>query len=232
MTAGIFISLSARASCERLDDKIPFWRTLKADGELNPKYPGGIEYQKEKLVSEGHTFKTKGRKNIRYFVDDYLIGGFKNEFIDVDMIIKEIDNHSKNQDLIKIIYIVHLIFEQMNVNSNEFPIDELCDYKYESVNGELFIKFLTRNSENQFSKMYEIVLFNNHKDEKIGEKIIKSFENKGSIMVMNILSLLNMQIIGKKQQKENKEEKFDTVGALYSSDAFMDSYDWTKRDWG
>lgn len=169
---------------------------------------------------------------LKDFVDDYLISGFKNEFIDVDMIIKEIDNHSKNQDLIKIIYIVHLIFEQMNVNSNEFPIDELCDYKYESVNGELFIKFLTRESENQFSKMYEIVLFNNHKDEKIGEKIIKSFENKGSIMVMNILSLLNMQIIGKKQQKENKEEKFDTVGALYSSDAFMDSYDWTKRDWG
>lgn len=169
---------------------------------------------------------------LKDFVDDYLINGFKNEFIDVDMIIKEIDNHSKNQDLIKIIYIVHLIFEQMNVNSNEFPIDELCDYKYESVNGELFIKFLTRESENQFSKMYEIVLFNNHKDEKIGEKIIKSFENKGSIMVMNILSLLNMQIIGKKQQKENKEEKFDTVGALYSSDAFMDSYDWTKRDWG
>lgn len=169
---------------------------------------------------------------LKDFIDDYLISGFKNEFIDVDMIIKEIDNHSKNQDLIKIIYIVHLIFEQMNVNSNEFPIDELCDYKYESVNGELFIKFLTRESENQFSKMYEIVLFNNHKDEKIGEKIIKSFENKGSIMVMNILSLLNMQIIGKKQQKENKEEKFDTVVALYSSDAFMDSYDWTKRDWG
>ena len=169
---------------------------------------------------------------LKDFMDDYLISGFKNEFIDVDMIIKEIDNHSKNQDLIKIIYIVHLIFEQMNVNSNEFPIDELCDYKYESVNGELFIKFLTRESENQFSKMYEIVLFNNHKDKKIGEKIIKSFENKGSIMVMNILSLLNMQIIGKKQQKENKEEKFDTVGALYSSDAFMDSYDWTKRDWG
>ena len=169
---------------------------------------------------------------LKDFMDDYLISGFKNEFIDVDMIIKEIDNHSKNQDLIKIIYIVHLIFEQMNVNSNEFPIDELCDYKYESVNGELFIKFLTRESENQFSKMYEIVLFNNHKDKKIGEKIIKSFENKGSIMVMNILNLLNMQIIGKKQQKENKEEKFDTVGALYSSDAFMDSYDWTKRDWG
>ena len=35
---------------------------------------------------------------------------------------------------------------------------------------ELFIKFLTRESENQFSKMYEIVLFNNHKDKRIWRK--------------------------------------------------------------
>lgn len=71
MTAGIFISLSAQASCERNDDRIPFWRTLKTDGELNPKYPGGIEYQKKKLLSEGHEIFTRGRKNIRYFVEDY-----------------------------------------------------------------------------------------------------------------------------------------------------------------
>lgn len=45
---------------------------------------------------------------LKDFVDDYLINGFKNEFIDVDMIIKEIDNHSKNQDLIKIIYILFI----------------------------------------------------------------------------------------------------------------------------
>lgn len=71
LTAGIFISLAAKASCERNDGRIPFWRTLKKDGELNPKYPGGIEYQKEKLEEEGFTFTTKGRKNIRYFVDNY-----------------------------------------------------------------------------------------------------------------------------------------------------------------
>ena len=71
MTAGIFVSLSAQASCEREDDRIPFWRTLKKDGELNAKYPGGIEYQKEMLSREGHTFSTKGRKNIRYFVKNY-----------------------------------------------------------------------------------------------------------------------------------------------------------------
>lgn len=71
MTAGIFISLAAQASEERENDKIAFWRTLKKDGELNPKYPGGVEYQKEMLEAEGHSFITKGRKNIRYFVENY-----------------------------------------------------------------------------------------------------------------------------------------------------------------
>ncbi|WP_461436490.1 hypothetical protein [Methanosphaera sp.] len=71
MTAGIFISLSAQASHERKENKIPFWRTLKAGGELNPKYPLGIEYQKEMLEKEGHSIFTKGRKNIRYFVNNY-----------------------------------------------------------------------------------------------------------------------------------------------------------------
>lgn len=32
MTAGIFISLSAQASCERECDRIPFWRTLSGGG--------------------------------------------------------------------------------------------------------------------------------------------------------------------------------------------------------
>jgi alkylated DNA nucleotide flippase Atl1 len=71
LTAGIFISLAAQASNERDDNKIPFWRTLKTDGELNPKYPLGIEYQKEMLEKEGHTIIKKGRKNIRYFVENY-----------------------------------------------------------------------------------------------------------------------------------------------------------------
>ena len=42
-----------------------------APGELNAKYPGGIEAQKEKLEAEGHTIIQKGRKNIRYYVKDY-----------------------------------------------------------------------------------------------------------------------------------------------------------------
>lgn len=71
MTAGIFISIAAWASHQRTEDKTPYWRTLKAKGELNPKYPGGIEAQRKKLEAEGHAIIQKGRKNIRYFVKDY-----------------------------------------------------------------------------------------------------------------------------------------------------------------
>jgi len=71
MTAGIFINLAAQASAEREDNKIPFWRTLKSDGQLNPKYPHAINYQKKMLESEGHNIITKGRKNIQYYVEDF-----------------------------------------------------------------------------------------------------------------------------------------------------------------
>ena len=71
ITAGIFVSIAAWASTQRKEDKTPYWRTLKAKGELNAKYPGGVEAQKEMLEKEGHTIIQKGRKNIRYFVKDY-----------------------------------------------------------------------------------------------------------------------------------------------------------------
>ena len=71
ITAGIFVSIAAWASHQRSGDEPPYWRTLKANGELNEKYPGGIESQKEKLEAEGHTIISKGRKNIRYYVKDY-----------------------------------------------------------------------------------------------------------------------------------------------------------------
>lgn len=71
ITAGIFVSIAAWASHQRPDDKTPWWRTLKADGELNPKYPGGVEEQKKRLEQEGHTIIQRGRTNIRYYVRDY-----------------------------------------------------------------------------------------------------------------------------------------------------------------
>ena len=71
ITAGIFVSIAAWASYQRTTDETPYWRTLKADGELNAKYPGGVEAQKAKLEAEGHIIIQKGRKNIRYYVKDY-----------------------------------------------------------------------------------------------------------------------------------------------------------------
>lgn len=71
MTAGIFVQIAAWASEQRAGDPTPYWRILKAGGELNPKYPGGEQAQKEKLEAEGHTVLQKGRKNSRYYVKDY-----------------------------------------------------------------------------------------------------------------------------------------------------------------
>lgn len=71
ITAGVFVSIAAWASEQRAENKTPYWRTLKANGELNPKYPGGAEAQKEMLEKEGHTVVQKGRTNIRYYVQNY-----------------------------------------------------------------------------------------------------------------------------------------------------------------
>lgn len=71
ITAGIFVSIAAWASAQRETDQIPYWRTLKAGGELNDRYPGGAEAQKAKLEEEGHTVLKKGRTRIRYVVANY-----------------------------------------------------------------------------------------------------------------------------------------------------------------
>jgi len=68
LTAGIFINIAANASAEREEGETPYWRTLKKDGQLNEKYPGGVESQKRLLENEGHTIIQKGK---RYFVKDY-----------------------------------------------------------------------------------------------------------------------------------------------------------------
>lgn len=68
LTAGIFMNIAANASKERGCDETPYWRTLKTDGELNAKYPDGIEGQKLLLEKEGHTVIQKGK---RYFVKDF-----------------------------------------------------------------------------------------------------------------------------------------------------------------
>ena len=71
LTAGIFINICAWASYQRDTNLTPYHRTLKSNGELNPKYPGGVEEQKRLLEQEGHIIIEKGRKNIKYYVKDY-----------------------------------------------------------------------------------------------------------------------------------------------------------------
>ena len=41
---------------------IPYWRTLKADGFLNEKYPGGAEAQRGFLEKEGFVVALEGKK--------------------------------------------------------------------------------------------------------------------------------------------------------------------------
>jgi len=68
LTAGIFINICANAAAERNDKNFPYWRTTKSKGELNEKYPGGIDAQKVLLEMEDIAIIQKGR---RCFVKDF-----------------------------------------------------------------------------------------------------------------------------------------------------------------
>lgn len=72
ITTGIFAWIAAHAaeeaSAEGKQNTTPYWRTIKAGGVINPKYPGGEEPQKKLLEKEGHTVIQKGKK---YVVDDF-----------------------------------------------------------------------------------------------------------------------------------------------------------------
>jgi len=67
LTTGIFAWIAANAAeeaaTEGKQDITPYWRTLKSGGELNEKYPGGVESQAAHLKEEEHTIEPgKGKK--------------------------------------------------------------------------------------------------------------------------------------------------------------------------
>lgn len=72
ITTGIFAWIAANAAEEEAAEGkkriTPYWRTLKSGGELNPKYPGGVEETIKKLKAEGHRVIQKGK---RFFVADF-----------------------------------------------------------------------------------------------------------------------------------------------------------------
>jgi signal peptidase I len=69
ITIGIFACIAAEASAETAEEGkeniTPYWRTLKAGGVINEKYPGGVESQKELLEKEGHKVIKKGKRYCR-----------------------------------------------------------------------------------------------------------------------------------------------------------------------
>jgi hypothetical protein len=72
LTTGIFSWIAAHAANEAEAEGVkritPYWRTLKSGGELNPKYPGGVEEVTRRLKAEGHRVVRKGK---RVLVGDY-----------------------------------------------------------------------------------------------------------------------------------------------------------------
>ena len=67
ITTGIFAWVAAHAAeeaaAEGEKDITPYWRTIKSDGSLNPKFPGGLEAQAAHLREEGHIIEEgKGKK--------------------------------------------------------------------------------------------------------------------------------------------------------------------------
>jgi len=74
MTTGIFTWITAQASEEleakRAGSGAPYWRILKSDGSLNPKFPGGIEQQAKRLAKEGVQSERRGMKMRVVGIDD------------------------------------------------------------------------------------------------------------------------------------------------------------------
>ena len=59
LVTGIFLRIVAEAAEEdRLagrEDVTPYWRIVREDGRLNPKFPGGVQAQAQRLREEGHS---------------------------------------------------------------------------------------------------------------------------------------------------------------------------------
>jgi hypothetical protein len=66
LTTGIFVRIAAEAAEEYRhlgrQDTTPYWRTLKADGSLIEKLPGGVAAQAQRLQEEGHTIEYRAGK--------------------------------------------------------------------------------------------------------------------------------------------------------------------------
>jgi alkylated DNA nucleotide flippase Atl1 len=79
LTAGLFVRIVAEAAEEsgRAGESniAPYWRVVKDDGSLNPKFPGGVERQAERLREEGHRIEPGSGKKPPRVADISAAGG-------------------------------------------------------------------------------------------------------------------------------------------------------------
>ena len=72
LTTGIFLRIAAEAAEEdRVNGRkriTPYWRVVKDDGSLNPKFPGGVVQQACYLRNEGFAVARRGE---RAFVKEF-----------------------------------------------------------------------------------------------------------------------------------------------------------------
>jgi alkylated DNA nucleotide flippase Atl1 len=76
VSTAIFIGIAARAAQEMREtgqlDVTPFWRALRSDGSINPKYPGRVRLQRAFLEAEGHRIVEKGKASVVADHEDLL----------------------------------------------------------------------------------------------------------------------------------------------------------------
>ena len=68
LTTGIFIRIAAEAAEEARAQGTkritPYWRVVRDNGELNPKFPGGVSRQSRYLRAEGFAFLRDSKRPI------------------------------------------------------------------------------------------------------------------------------------------------------------------------
>src|SRR6266705_1707255 len=68
LTTGIFVRIVAEAANEASQQGAkritPYWRVVRDNGELNPKFPGGLSQQTRYLRAEGFAFVRDNKKPI------------------------------------------------------------------------------------------------------------------------------------------------------------------------
>jgi hypothetical protein len=71
LTTGIFVRIAAETAEEdRANGKrrlTPYWRVIKDDGGLNPKFPGGFDMQARNLRAEGFTVTRTKKPTVKEF---------------------------------------------------------------------------------------------------------------------------------------------------------------------